>query len=393
MAIRDLIQSAYAEILGWKKNIFQLPRGKCGSEFIKELTNLLNHFGNKTPWQRLSLTLVHAFIPLMLQKPSSKSKSHKHTKYLTSRLERWKSGNIESLMDEAREIQKRIKTTASKDKATYDQKKAFINSMLLGKLGDAAKKVNNDDAIKGVHVLDNNIKEILQKKHPKARDMIPETVLLPTSVPPQPVMYEEITGHAVYRIAKNGPTYIDSDSWKQFLCSKVYGKMSVDLCQAVADLSKILCTEDIHPDCLTEFIACRLVPLDKGTQSDGTPGVRPVGIGEVLRRITGKLLIGVIKEDITTAAGPLQTCTGMKAGIEAAIHSMRQVFEGDDSEAVLLVDAENAFNNLNRATALENIKELCPPFHQYLQNTYQKPAKIIIRGGNGCVWHCCQTIN
>ena len=179
-----------------------------------------------------------------------------------------------------------------------------------------------------------------------------------------------------------GPTLIDSDIWKQFLCSKVHGKSGTDLCQAVADLTKILCTEAVHEDCLTEFIAGRLVPLDKGETKDGTPGVRPVGVGEVLRRLTGKLLIGVIKDDITSAAGPLQTCTGIKAGIEAAIHAMRQVFEDAETEGILLVDAENAFNNLNRKAALANIKELCPPFHQYLQNTYQSPAKLVIPGDN-----------
>ena len=198
-------------------------------------------------------------------------------------------------------------------------------------------------------------------------------------------MFEEITAQAVYRIAKNmrgsgGPTLIDSDTWKQLLCSKAYGNAATGLCQAVADLAKILCTEEVHPDCLTEFIACRLVPLDKGDSSDGTPGVRPVGIGEVLRRITGKLLIGVIKDEVTAAAGPLQTCTGIKAGIEAAIHAMRQVFEDQDSEAILLADAENAFNNLNREAALKNIKELCPPFYRYLDNTYQKAANLVIHG-------------
>ena len=101
---------------------------------------------------------------------------------------------------------------------------------------------------------------------------------------------------------------------------------------------------------------------------------------EGLRRITGKLLIDVIKKDITDAAGPLQTCTGVKAGIEAAIHAMREVFENDNTEAVLLVDAENAFNNINREAALQNIKELCPPFHQYLSNTYQTAAKLVIHG-------------
>ena len=50
----------------------------------------------------------------------------------------------------------------------------------------------------------------------------------------------------------------------------------------------------------------------------------------------------------------------------------------DQTECILLVDAENAFNNLNRKAALENIKELCPPFYRYLHNTYQKPAQLII---------------
>ena len=57
---------------------------------------------------------------------------------------------------------------------------------------------------------------------------------------------------------------------------------------------------------------------------------------------------------------------------------MRQVFEKEETEAILLVDAENAFNNLNRKAALHNIKELCPPFYRYLNNTYGLPAKMIV---------------
>ena len=61
---------------------------------------------------------------------------------------------------------------------------------------------------------------------------------------------------------------------------------------------------------------------------------------------------------------------------------MRQTYEEEDSEAILLVDAENAFNKLNRKVALQNIKQLCPPFYQYLSNTYQVPAKLVIPGDN-----------
>ena len=95
---------------------------------LKSSLSLINHFANKTPWQRLAVLLVHVFIPLMLQKPSSKSKPRDHTKYLKSRLERWKNGQLGSLMEEAREIQKRIKVKPNKD-MTEANNKAFTNFM------------------------------------------------------------------------------------------------------------------------------------------------------------------------------------------------------------------------------------------------------------------------
>ena len=38
---------------------------------------------------------------------------------------------------------------------------------------------------------------------------------------------------------------------------------------------------------------------------------------------------------------------------------MKTVFENDETEAVILVDASNAFNSLNREVALQNIRILC----------------------------------
>ena len=128
------------------------------------------------------------------------------------------------------------------------------------------------------------------------------------------------------------------------------------------NLRKKMCRESIHPDMLKEFVANRLIPLDKGEDKNGKPGVRPIGIGEILRRIIGKVVVTNIRSDIIDAAGPLQTCAGLKSGIEASIHAMRKIYEKDDTEAIMLVDAENAFNNLNRGAALHNIKEICPPF-------------------------------
>ena len=92
-----------------------------------------------------------------------------------------------------------------------------------------------------------------------------------------------------------------------------------------------MCREEIHSaDSLHEFVACRLIPLDKGPDKEGNPGVRPIGIGEILRRLVGKVVVENIKQDIINAAGPLQTCAGLKAGIEASIHAMRNIYEDDE---------------------------------------------------------------
>ena len=50
-------------------------------------------------------------------------------------------------------------------------------------------------------------------------------------------------------------------------------------------------------------------------------------------------------------------------------------------EAVLLVDATNAFNSVNRQAALHNISILCPSLAHALYNTYQAPVRCVIQGG------------
>lgn len=75
-----------------------------------------------------------------------------------------------------------------------------------------------------------------------------------------------------------------------------------------------------------------------------TPGIRPIGVGEVLRRIIGKTVSAFFKGELQLAADPLQVCAGHSAGAEAAIHAMSQVFAEEDTDGILLNDTSNAFN-------------------------------------------------
>ena len=102
--------------------------------------------------------------------------------------------------------------------------------MLLGKIGPAAKFINNEDAVKGVHSLNKEIKTILLSKHPEGSEIDPSTLLPRTNEgEPETVIYEEIDAELFRKIANRmkgsgGPTQIDSDMWRDFTGAKTLGK-------------------------------------------------------------------------------------------------------------------------------------------------------------------------
>ena len=201
------------------------------------------------------------------------------------------------------------------------------------------------------------------------------------------MLYDQIEGHDIYKAAlstkgSGGPTHIDADAWKRFLCSKSFGKECSELCDSVARLARVLCTENIPSHVLKFYTAGRLVALDK-CPGETPMQIRPIGIGEVLRRIVGKSIMTLLKSDISQAAGPLQACAGHKGGVEAAVHAMKEVFQDANTEAVILVDASNAFNSMNRQTALHNMQLICPEMSTYLLNTYRSPPSLFVANSKG----------
>ena len=253
--------------------------------------------------------------------------------------------------------------------------------MMEGKIKQAVKLVDSDNNITGVHEMTDDVRESLQAKHPDAADA-DARFLLDGDVPHvEAVIFEEISAKAIQAAAKStsgsgGPTKIDADIWTHVLCSKVFGKLSDELAEQVALLARRLCIEDIPHEQTSFYFDGRLVALKKQDN-----GVRPVGVGEALRRIVGKSVGKLTKTDVQQASGLLQTCSGLDSGIEAAIHAMAQTWEEEECEAVLLIDAENAFNSLNRATALHNVGRRCSSLNKYLQNSYRKPAKLHLGDG------------
>ena len=70
-------------------------------------------------------------------------------------------------------------------------------------------------------------------------------------------------------------------------------------------MAKTLCTQYIDPSTIEPLIASLLIPLDKGEGA-----VRPIGVGEVIRRIREKCVMKIAKWDVAEASGSLQLCAG-----------------------------------------------------------------------------------
>ena len=64
------------------------------------------------------------------------------------------------------------------------------------------------------------------------------------------------------------------------------------MCSSLALVARRLCTDVVDPSGVSAFVACRLIALSK------FPGVRPIGAGEVVRRIVGKAVLTTLKMEI-----------------------------------------------------------------------------------------------
>ena len=163
----------------------------------------------------------------------------------------------------------------------------------------------------------------------------------------------EINGGHVLRVARMiqggaGPGGCDATHWQDVLVR--FGAHSGRLREAVTSLCRKLANSVVPWSTVQALMSSRLIALDK------CPGVRPVGVGEMLRRVVGKVVCMVTKSDAEVVCGVDQLCAGLGAGIEGAVHALHDLFDvnGKNGWGVLMVDARNAFNSLNRIAALWN---------------------------------------
>ena len=327
--------------------------------------------------QIIALKALAIFPHLILQKATPQDRAKENKINVERRLALWFSGEFLLLLEEATIIQGRL--INSKNGMRPDVFNRKVNEkVIMGDLKGALKLVENQSQRGGILPLNADVLFRLKELHPEA--VAPNDGILSRGPPPdvlaivfEPINAQLIRSCAIRSSGSGGVSGGDAAMWKQFLCS--HGVHSDMLCEAMALHARSLCQEIHDPRSLEAFLANRLVPLDKN------PGVRPVGIGEMPRRIYGKAFSVVFKQDVIAATGATQLCCGQEAGIEAIIHAMTDLFADDDCDGILLIDADNAFNRVNRYAVLHNVQYSCPAMAKVLNNFYRYSVRLFVAGG------------
>jgi hypothetical protein len=127
-----------------------------------------------------------------------------------------------------------------------------------------------------------------------------------------------------------------------------------------------LCPPSVAPF----FFGGRLIALKKKAG-----GIRPIAIGNTLRRLVSKCASSYGIGSLTEYFHPHQLGVGIPCGCEAAVHSARRYLSSmPEGHAFVKLDFSNAFNNISRSSMLSAIRDRLPELFSYCFSSYGNPS-------------------
>ena len=134
---------------------------------------------------------------------------------------------------------------------------------------NSAMRFLNDDISGGVLPLTDDVMLQLRERHPEAQRAKLKVLLRgPVQDIPDSLFFE-VNGEMIRDAAlktkgSGGPSGVDANGFKRILACKSFKHSSIALCEALATLTRTMCTEYVDPSSLEALVASRLIPLDKG---------------------------------------------------------------------------------------------------------------------------------
>jgi hypothetical protein len=217
-----------------------------------------------------------------------------------------------------------------------------------------------------------NVESALQALHPPASE--------PFCPPPDLAVGEDFTVEEVAEALRGfapGTAGGFSGLMPQHLKCERPTAVYLRLLQQIARLCSDFAWGRLSPSCLSALAGARLIALGK---KGG--GVRPIAVGETLRRLAGKLLIARYQPEGASRLEPEQVGVGVQRGAERLVHKVRMWLQQALPDHVLLqLDFRNAFNSVKRKVLLQAVADHCPWFLPYALACYSREGALFADGG------------
>ena len=99
---------AYDKDIHWRRNLFSVPVGRAGTQFVHELARLFQSFANGLALEGVALKAAMLLPILPLQKPHFKSRPREDARVLERHLRCWQVEDLDNLLQECHSIQQHL---------------------------------------------------------------------------------------------------------------------------------------------------------------------------------------------------------------------------------------------------------------------------------------------
>ena len=207
----------------------------------------------------------------------------------------------------------------------------------------------------------------MEAKHPLARAALRWDELRPVHAAASVVHDTEAVSRAIKSFPKGsgcGPSGLRPQHLRDALVPGFEDEVIRQLTAVVNILAKGEAPAEVRAFMSGAMLAA--LPKDDGD-------LRPIAVGEVLRRLVGKCSADNVKNDMREILEPWQVGVGTPGGCEAVVHAVRHWFLSfwQDTDRVLArIDLSNAFNTIDRQEILASIREFAPSLAPWVDWTY-----------------------
>ena len=218
--------------------------------------------------------------------------------------------------------------------------------------------------------------EILKKKHPATppdrRAFPPQTATLTSMELSAEQVREGIMGFSPG--SAGGLSGLRPQHLRDCVSSGEAGSRAL---RAITNLCNVI-LDGAVPDSVRPILAgAKLLAFAK---KDG--GVRPIAVGETLRRLPAKCAFKVASRRLTSVLYPLQLGAGTSNGAEAAVHAARHFISTAADETVFLkLDFANAVNTLRRDVIADALLKNAPELYAFYCACYEN-SSLLFYGEN-----------